>query len=62
MKAKEYLSQRGVDYEEFDVGADKKAAKEMITISGARSVPVITVEDEVIIGFDPSKLEAALTG
>jgi len=33
----------------------------MIRISGARSVPVITVGGEVIIGFDPSRLDAVLS-
>jgi len=47
-------------YEEFDVGKDKEAAKEMIKISGARSVPVIAIGEEVIIGFDAARIDAAL--
>lgn len=58
--AKEYLSQKGMAYEEFDVGKDKEAAKEMIKISGARSVPVIAIGEEVIIGFDAPRIDAAL--
>lgn len=33
----------------------------MIKVSGARSVPVITVGDEVIVGFDSARLDAALS-
>ena len=59
--AKEYLSQKGIAYEAFDVGKDKEAAKEMIKVSGARSVPVITIGEEVIIGFDAARIDAALS-
>ena len=59
--AKEYLSQKGMAYEEFDVGRDKEAAAEMIKISGARSVPVIAIGEEVIIGFDTARIDAALS-
>ena len=48
-------------YEEFDVGRDKEAAAEMIKISGARSVPVIAIGEEVIIGFDTARIDAALS-
>ena len=58
--AKEYLSQKGMAYEEFDVGRDKEAAAEMIKISGARSVPVIAIGEEVIIGFDTARIAASL--
>ena len=33
----------------------------MVKISGARSVPVIVVCEEVMVGFDQSRLEQALT-
>jgi alkyl hydroperoxide reductase subunit F len=43
------------------VGKDREAAKEMIRISGAKSVPVITIGEEVIVGFDSSRIDAALS-
>jgi hypothetical protein len=42
------------------VGVDKAAAGEMIRISNARSVPVIVIGGEVIIGFDRTRIDAAL--
>ena len=39
---------------------DKEALKEMVEVSGARSVPVISACGEVMIGFDPHKLEQML--
>lgn len=58
--AKEYLSQKGIPYQEFDVGKNKEAAKEMIRVSGARSVPVIVIDKEVIVGFDAARIDTAL--
>jgi len=59
--AKEFLSQRGVAFNEYNVAADPQAAYRMIRLSGQRGVPVITVGDEVIIGFDRPRLERLLS-
>ena len=60
-QAKEYLTAKGIELEVFDVSNDKEALQEMKTISGgARSVPVIVVCGEVILGFDREALEKAL--
>jgi glutaredoxin 3 len=58
--AKEYLSQQGVPYKDFDVTRDREAFNEMVKISGARSVPVIAALDEVMVGFDKGRLEGIL--
>ena len=55
-RAKEYLKANNVPYVEKDVAADYDAAREMIRRSGQQGVPVITTEDEVILGFDQPKL------
>jgi glutaredoxin 3 len=55
--AKEFLSQRGIEYVEYDVIADSSAEEEMITISGVRSVPVIATCNQVVVGFDRQRLE-----
>jgi alkyl hydroperoxide reductase subunit F len=54
--AKAFLDQYGVPYENIDVGADAAAARTMIELSGQRGVPVIVVDDEVIVGFDAQRL------
>ncbi len=54
--AKAFLERYGVPYESIDVGADPKAAKKMIELSGQRGVPVIVVDKEVIVGFDAQRL------
>ncbi len=58
--AKEYLSQKGIPYTEFDVTSDREALNEMVKISGARSVPVIAACNEVMVGFDKGRLEHML--
>lgn len=56
-KAKEYLKQRNVSYRERNVVEDRSALKEMIELTGRKSVPVIRCGDEVIVGFSPSRLD-----
>jgi glutaredoxin 3 len=58
---KEFLSQKGIAFQEHDVSADRAAAKEMIQKTGQRGVPVITVDDQVVIGFDRARLEQLLS-
>ena len=59
--AKAFLDRYGVEYRSIDVGVDRKAAKEMVERSGQYGVPVITVDDEVIVGFDTSRLKELFT-
>jgi len=42
------------------VAADKDKAKEMIQKSGQMGVPVITIDDEVIVGFNQATLDKLL--
>ncbi|MHC4196436.1 MAG: glutaredoxin family protein [Planctomycetota bacterium] len=62
VKAKEYFTGKGIKYAEYDVAQDKEALQEMTKLSGGRSVPVITVDDEVMIGFNQDKLDKLLAG
>ena len=54
---KAYLDRQGVDYLSIDVGSDREQAKKMIELSGQYGVPVITVDDEVIVGYDIQRLK-----
>ncbi len=55
--AKEFLSQKGYTFKEYDVTRDRAALDEMVKISGGRSVPVIAACNEVMVGFDRTRLE-----
>ncbi len=59
-RAKTYLTEKGISYQEIDVAASRDAAKEMIKKSGQMGVPVIFVDDEMMVGFNQSKLDALL--
>ena len=40
---------------------DKEARDEMVKISNQRSVPVIVIDDQIIVGFDQQKIDEALS-
>lgn len=59
-KAKGYLQQKGVAYEDYNVGEQRDKLQEMVDLSGQRGVPVIKIGDEVIVGFNQPKIDEAL--
>ncbi len=59
-KAKEYLSQKGVSYTDYDVSVDRAKAKEMIELSKQMAVPVIFIDDQFMVGFNQQKLDELL--
>ena len=58
--AKEYFKSKKIDFEDVDVSADMTRAMEMIKKSGQQGVPVLDVNDQIIIGFNKPAIEAAL--
>ncbi len=58
--AKEFFSKNGIAYQEFDVGRDLAKRQEMIEKSGQMGVPVITVDNDLIVGFNKPKLQELL--
>ncbi len=59
-QAKEFLSERGVKFTEYDVSSNRPAADEMVDLTGQTGVPVIVVDGQVVIGFDRARLEQLL--
>jgi glutaredoxin-like YruB-family protein len=59
-QAKEFLSRQGVPFVEKNVAADRRAATEMVQISGQQGVPVITVDGQVVVGFNQPRLRQLL--
>ncbi|MFH1588838.1 MAG: glutaredoxin domain-containing protein [Candidatus Diapherotrites archaeon] len=55
--AKQYLKQKGVDFEEVDVSADEGKAQEMIVKSNQQGVPVIDFNGKIIVGFNKTELD-----
>lgn len=58
--AKNFLKENKVEFEDIDVTKDHEAAKEMIQKSGQTGVPVIMIDDQIVIGFDKDKLKELL--
>ncbi|HVM77123.1 MAG TPA: glutaredoxin family protein [Candidatus Paceibacterota bacterium] len=58
--AKEFFAKNGVSYQEHNVASDLEARKEMVEKSQQLGVPVIEVDDNIIIGFDQKTLEQVL--
>ncbi len=57
MRAKEYLSKKGVKYSEYNVAEDEAKAREMVAKSGQMGVPVIVIGGQVVVGFDQRKID-----
>ena len=58
--AKEFFAANGVEYVEHDVAADEARRNELVEKSGQMGVPVINIDDEVIVGFDEPKIKETL--
>ncbi len=58
--AKDFLKENGVEFEEVNVSEDADKKKEMIEKSGQLGVPVITIDEKVIVGFSKDELTKAL--
>ncbi|OGG73076.1 NrdH-redoxin [Candidatus Kaiserbacteria bacterium RIFCSPLOWO2_01_FULL_53_17] len=58
--AKEFFKANNIQYTEHDVASDIAQRKEMIEKSGQMGVPVITVGDSLVVGFDEPELRSLL--
>ncbi len=58
--AKDFFTQHNVAFEVFDVASDTAKRAEMIEKSGQMGVPVIIVDDEIVVGFDKARLSELL--
>lgn len=59
---KAYLSARGIEFEERDVSNDANAVRELVETYQSRSTPTLVIGQEVMIGFDPERLDELLAG
>lgn len=59
--AKDFLKANNVEYTEYDVASNLEKRQEMIEKSQQMGVPVITVDNELLVGFDKGRL-AKLVG
>ena len=57
---KAWLRERNLAFEEHDVSSDKVAVFTMVRKYRSQSTPTMVIGEQVLIGFEPEKIEAAL--
>jgi len=60
VKLKKYLDKQGVEFEEIIVADSKEKRDEVIKVSGQMTVPVMTVNDRIIVGFKKAEIDNAI--
>ncbi len=55
-QAKEYLSQKGIKFQERDIAQDPGALADLKKL-GYMTTPVIVIDGAVIVGFDSAKID-----
>jgi glutaredoxin-like YruB-family protein len=58
--AKEFFKSHNVPYTEYNVGTDQEKRKEMVELTGQLGVPVIRVDNNVLVGFQEGKVAEML--
>jgi glutaredoxin-like YruB-family protein len=59
-QAKEFFKENNVEYTEKDVASDLDARREMVEKTGQLGVPVIEVDEKIMVGYDHDTLADAL--
>lgn len=57
---KEYFKQHNISFVDIDVTRDRSKAQEMISKSGQMGVPVIDIDGNILVGFQPNEFEKLL--
>ncbi|MFA6321587.1 MAG: glutaredoxin domain-containing protein [Candidatus Omnitrophota bacterium] len=60
IRAKQYLKDNNVQFEDIDVSEDHEKAQEMIKKSGQMGVPVLEIDGAIVVGFDKEKIKETL--
>ena len=59
-KAKDYFTANHVAFTDYNVATDLEKRKDMIEKSGQMGVPVIYIDDKLVVGFDEEQLKGLL--
>jgi glutaredoxin 3 len=60
IRAKQFLKENSIKFEDIDVSENEDRAQEMIKRSGQMGVPVLDIDGEIIVGFDKEKIKETL--
>lgn len=61
LRAKQFLKENNINFEDIDVSKNPAKAEEMFQRTGQMGVPALDIDGEIIIGFDKEKIRKALT-
>ncbi|NMB92047.1 MAG: glutaredoxin family protein [Parcubacteria group bacterium] len=57
---KDYLNQKGINFEEIDLYEEPEKRKEMEEISHQKNIPVLVINNEVVVGWNKEKIDELL--
>ena len=60
IRAKQFLKENNIEFEDIDVSTNQEAAQEIIQKSGQMGVPVLDINGEIVVGFDQDKITQLL--
>jgi len=60
IRAKQFLKENNIRFEDIDVSVNQEKAQEMIKRSGQMGVPVLDIDGDIIVGFDKEKIKETL--
>jgi len=60
VRAKQFLVENNIPFENYDVGLDQQKADEMVAKSGQMGVPVLDIDGQIIVGFDRQRIKELL--
>jgi len=60
IRAKQFLKENNIAFQDIDVSVDHAKAQEMIKKSGQMGVPVLEIGGDIVVGFDKEKIKEKL--
>lgn len=58
--AKEWLTSKNIPYVDYNVAENMDKRKEMVEMTGQLGVPVIKIEDNLMVGFNQDQMAKLL--
>ncbi len=58
--AKDFFAANNIAFTDHNVASDAEKRTEMVEMTGQMGVPVIRIEDDVIVGYDQAKVKELL--
>lgn len=60
IRAKQFLKENNIEFQNLDVSGDQLAADEMMVKTGQMGVPVLDIDGEIIVGLDKERIRQLL--